>query len=425
MAGETATMAPPAHSLQAGDVAPWLAVVGIGEDGLPGLSPAARALVTQAELVVGGERHLALAGPALRGERMPWPSPLTDGIPAILARRGRPVCVLASGDPFLYGVGATLARHVPAGEMIGVPAPSAFSLVAARLGWSQQDSTMLSLHGRSFERLYPHLQPGARLILLSWDGTTPARVASALVARGFGDSRLTVCEALGGPREKLVAGVASAFGERVFDDLNTVAVEVIAGPRARIIPRTPGLPDNWFEHDGQITKREIRAMTLSALAPRQGDLLWDIGAGSGSVGIEWLLADGANRAVAVEARPDRAARAARNAVSLGVPQLEVVMGEAPGALAGLPAPDAVFIGGGAGDAGVIEAAWSALGPGGRLVVNAVTLETQAILIDRQKQLGGELVSVQVARADPVGPYRGWRAAMPVTQWAVTKPEGGA
>jgi precorrin-6Y C5,15-methyltransferase (decarboxylating) len=419
---EASSMTPPGVRSQprlAGE--PWLAIVGIGEDGLAGLSPVARALIAQAELVAGGERHLALADAAIRGKRLAWPSPLTDAIPLLLQWRGQPVCVLATGDPFLYGIGATLTRFVLAEEMIAVPAPSAFSLLAAQLGWALQHCTMLSLHGRHFERLLPHLQPGAKLLLLSWDGSTPGRVAEVLVERGFAGSHMVIGESLGGPRAHLARFVAGEIGTRVFDNLNTIAVDVVAGRGARVLPRAPGLPDDWFEHDGQITKREIRALTISALAPRRGELLWDIGAGSGSVGIEWMLSDPANRALAIEARPDRAARAARNALALGVPDLEVVHGEAPGALIGLVRPDAIFIGGGAGDPGLLDAAWQALRPEGRLVVNAVTLETQALLIGWQKRLGGALTCVQIARADPIGDYRGWRAAMPVVQWTVEKP----
>lgn len=399
----------------------WLTLIGLGEDGLDGLSPAARRLLSQAELVVGGERHLRLVGDT-PGERLAWPSPLTDAMPGIVARRGHPVCVLATGDPFFYGVGATLMRHVTPEEMLCLPAPSAFSLAAARLGWALQDCTLLSLHGRSFERVTPHLQPGARILALSWDETTPARLAGFLAERGMGGSRLTVCEAMGGPRERVRTCEAARFDLAGVDPLNTVAVEIVAGRGARVLPLACGLADEWFEHDGQLTKREIRAMTLSALAPRQGELLWDIGAGSGSVSIEWMLRHPANRAIAIEPRPDRAARAARNAAAIGTPDLQIVEGKAPAALADLPRPDAVFVGGGGTDPAVIDAAWAALPPGGRLVVNAVTLETQADLMARRTRLGGELVSVQIARADPVGPFHGWRAAMPVVQWAVTKPE---
>jgi precorrin-6Y C5,15-methyltransferase (decarboxylating) len=396
----------------------WLAVVGIGEDGIDGLSPAARALVAQAELVVGGRRHLALAGD-LAAETVAWPSPIEGALDVIEARRGRPVCVLASGDPFFFGVGAMLMRRFSPEEMLCLPAPSAFALAAARLGWSQQDLTTLSLHGRPLEAILPHLQPGQRILALSWDEATPAKLAALLAARGMGRSRLTVCEAMGGPRERIRASEAESFALDNIAALNTIALDVIADRGAKILPRAPGLPDDWFEHEGQITKRDIRAVTLSALAPRRGEVLWDVGAGSGSIGIEWMLADPANRAVAIEADAERAARAARNALSLGVPALEVVVGRAPEAFRDLGTPDAVFIGGGA--AGAIEAAAAALRPGGRLVVNAVTLETQALLVEERAKRGGDLVQIAVAHAEPVGRFTGWRAAMPIVQWRWTRP----
>jgi precorrin-6Y C5,15-methyltransferase (decarboxylating) len=398
----------------------WLALVGIGEDGLDGLSPAARRLIAQAALVVGGARHLRLA--ALSGKRtLVWPSPIEDAMPVILARRGEPVCVLASGDPFFYGVGGLLMRHIAPGEMVCLPAPSAFSLLAASLGWSLQDCATLSLHGRALEAVIPHLQPGARLLCLSWDGATPGKLAELLVARGMGRSRIFVGEKLGGADARVRSVVAQDFG---FDDiaaLNTIGLEVAVQAGSRIIARAAGLPDSLFEHDGQITKREIRAMTLAALAPRRGELLWDIGAGSGSVAIEWMLADPANKAIAIERRADRVARIARNAAALGVPGLQIVEGGAPQALAGLSPPDAVFVGGGARNEALLDHVIEALAPGGRLVVNAVTLEGQAELGRRFEGLGGDLIQAQIARADRVGRLHGWRPAMPVVQWILEKP----
>ncbi|WP_181704201.1 precorrin-6y C5,15-methyltransferase (decarboxylating) subunit CbiE [Chthonobacter albigriseus] len=398
----------------------WLTIVGLGEDAPAGLSPAAREAIAQAELVVGGRRHLDLAGP-FRGEAMAWPSPLEGAFPAILARRGRPTVVLATGDPFFYGVGSMIAGHVDPNEIAVLPAPSAFTLAAARMGWAGQDCVRLSLHGRALERIQPHLHPGARLLVLSWDGQTPGWIARRLAATGFGPSRLTVLERMGGPAERIRSATAAAFDLGPADPLNTVAAEVIAEPGARPLPFTPGLPDDWFESDGQITKREVRAVTLSSLRPLRGQMLWDVGAGSGSVGIEWMLADPSCRAVAVEPRADRAERVRRNAAALGVPDLAVVEGEAPDALAGLPLPDAVFVGGGAGDTGVLDAVMAALKPGGRLVVNAVTLETQAILIERHGALGGDLVEIAIARADAIGGFRGLRRAMAVLQWVWVKP----
>jgi precorrin-6Y C5,15-methyltransferase (decarboxylating) len=398
----------------------WLAVVGIGEDGLEGLTPAAQRLIAQAAFIVGGKRHLALAGP-LKAETMIWPSPIENALDAIEAHRGRPVCVLASGDPFFFGVGAMLMRRFTSDEMTSVPAPSAFALVASRLGWSQQDCALLTLHGRPLEAIIPHLQPGARIVALSWDDATPAMLAALLTQRRMGRSRLTICEAMGGLSERIRTTEAQDFVLDNFAALNTIALEVVSERGARVLARTAGLPDEWFEHDGQITKREIRAITLSLLAPRRGDLLWDVGSGSGSVAIEWMLADPANRAVAIEVRHDRAERIARNALSFGVPGLSVVTGEAPHVFADLTPPDAIFIGGGASAPGMIERALSALAPGGRLVVNAVTLETQAACVDWRARWGGELTQIAIAQAEPVGRYSGWRAAMPIVQWRFIKP----
>jgi len=398
----------------------WLGLVGIGEDGIDGIVPAAHELIVQADFIVGGRRHLALAGP-LKAETMAWPSPIEDALDAIEERRGRAVCVLASGDPFFFGVGAMLMRRFGPHEMISIPAPSAFALAASRLGWSQQDCALLTLHGRPLEAIIPHLQPKARILALSWDDATPARLAALLAARGMGRSRLTVCEAMGGPRERVRTAEAQAFALGGIAALNTIALEVVAERSARILPRAAGLPDDWFEHDGQITKRESRAMALSALAPRRGDLLWDVGSGSGSVAIEWMLADPGNSAVAIELRRDRAQRIARNALSFGVPGLSVVAGEAPEAFAGLPRPDAIFIGGGARGPEMIDRACDALASGGRLVVNAVTLETQAACVDWRARWGGELTQIAIAHAEPVGRYSGWRAAMPIVQWRLVKP----
>ena len=398
----------------------WLGLVGIGEDGLEGLTPAARRLIAQAAFIVGGKRHLALAGP-LKAETMIWPSPIENALDAIEAHRGRPVCALASGDPFFFGVGAMLMRRFTSDEMTSVPAPSAFALVASRLGWSQQDCALLTLHGRPLEAIIPHLQPGARIVALSWDDATPAKLAALLTQRGMGRSRLTICEAMGGLSERIRTTEAQDFVLDNFAALNTIALEVVSERGARVLARTAGLPDEWFEHDGQITKREIRAITLSLLAPRRGDLLWDVGSGSGSVAIEWMLADPANRAVAIEVRHDRAERIARNALSFGVPGLSVVTGEAPHVFADLTPPDAIFIGGGASAPGMIERALSALAPGGRLVVNAVTLETQAACVDWRARWGGELTQIAIAQAEPVGRYSGWRAAMPIVQWRFIKP----
>jgi precorrin-6Y C5,15-methyltransferase (decarboxylating) len=397
----------------------WLSIVGIGEDGVDGLSPVARGLVAGAEIVFGGKRHLELARGIVRGAVRPWPSPFDAAVAEVVEQRGRAVCVLASGDPFLYGVGALLARHVDPAETLVLPGPSSFSLAAARLGWPLHETVQLSLHGRPLDLIRPHLHPGARILALTPDGSGPKALAALLAATGFGGSRVTVLEALGGPRERIRAARAAdlAFGD--IDALNVVALEVEAVPGARILARATGLPDALFEHDGQITKREIRAVTLSSLAPRRGELLWDIGAGAGSVAIEWLLADPSLRAIAIEKNGQRAARIRRNAAAFGVPRLEIVEGGAPDALAGLSPPHAIFIGGGAGFS--LDAALAALRPGGRLVVNAVTLQTETLLAARHAALGGALVRIALSRAEQVGDATAWRPAMPITQWAWTKP----
>jgi precorrin-6Y C5,15-methyltransferase (decarboxylating) len=399
----------------------WLSIVGIGEDGAEGLSSVARRLIKSAELVVGGARHLELAGDLIQGRRLAWPSPMSDGLSEVKRHRGRPVAVLASGDPFHFGVGKQLLEFVAAEEFVCLPQPSAFSLAAARMGWSLQDVALVTLHGRALPGIIRHLQPGARILALSWDGATPAKLAELLNTHRMGQSRISVLEAMGGPRERIRRARAANFGVEEIVPLNTIAIEVIAEPEAPIIALAPGLDDALFENDGQLTKREIRAVTLSSLEPRHGELLWDVGLGAGSIAIEWLLRHPSLGAVGVEARSDRADRAARNAAVLGVPELKIVQGRAPQALAGLVRPDAVFVGGGMMDDGVFEAVWAALRPRGRLVANAVSLETEARLADYFQRFGGDLVRLQVARADKVGSMFGWRPAMPVTQWRVRKP----
>ncbi len=396
--------------------APWLAIVGIGEDGF--LPPAARDAVAGATLVIGGERHLALAASAITGDTQAWPSPMESAVPAILDRRGQAVAVLATGDPFCFGVGTMLARRVPTDEIVCYPAPSAFALSRARLGWAFADVAELSACGRPLAAIVPHLQPGARVLVLSAGAQTPAAIAALLRQRGLGQSRITVLEALGGPAERVRDTTAEGFDLSGTHALNTVAIDV-AGPVRQHL--ATGLPDDLYEHDGQLTRREIRAITLSSLAPRRGELLWDVGGGAGSIGIEWMLRHPANRAIAIEPDRDRVARIERNAAALGVPALQVVQGAAPEALAGLPRPDAVFLGGGAHRPGVIATAWDALSSGGRIVANAVTVETETALLAAQSERGGTLLRVSLARLDAVGPMHAFRPAMTVTQWAAEKP----
>ncbi len=398
---------------------PWLSIVGVGDNGLDGLSPPARAVVDRAELLVGGDRHLAML-PEDGRERIAWPSPLSDIRPVLEARRGQAVCVLATGDPLCYGVGTRLHRWFARDEILVLPSPSAFSLACARLGWSLPDIETLTLHGRPPETLVAYLFPGARLLALTEDGETPMRAAELLCNAGYGESRLTVLEHLGGARENSVTDIAADWGDRRSADFNTLAIDCAAGPETMVLPRMPGLPDDAFRHDGQLTKREVRAATLAALVPIPGQRLWDVGAGCGSIGIEWMRAARHSRAIAIERNPERIALIADNAAALGTPLLRIVEGSAPDALDGCEAPDAVFIGGGLSTERVFERCWEALGPGGRLVANAVTLEGEGRLLELQARHGGSLTRIAVSRAVPVGPFRGWKPLMPVTQWAVVK-----
>ena len=400
---------------------PWLTVVGIGEDGLEGLGPTARALIDTAEVLAGGRRHLEKV-PAAEAERLTWDGGMGRTLDEIAARKPRRVTVLVSGDPMNFGIGAQLARRFGAEEMTVLPAPGAFSLAAARMGWPLADTTTVSVHGRPVDTLALHLAPGVRLLALSRDGDTPAQVAAVLHKRGFGPSALTVLEHMGGLRESRLDGIAATWSHERAADLNTMAIECRAAPGARVWPRVAGLPEEAFEHDGQITKREVRAVTLAQLAPLPGQTLWDVGAGAGSVAIEWLRAEPSGRAVAVERDPARCGAIARNAAALGVPDLEVVAGDAPAALAALETtPDAVFVGGGVSVPGLLDACWRALESGGRLVSNAVTLEAETALMAFRHENGGALTRLGVARAAPVGRLSGFEPLREVTQLVAIKP----
>ncbi|MFJ5229914.1 precorrin-6y C5,15-methyltransferase (decarboxylating) subunit CbiE [Kitasatospora sp. NPDC088391] len=404
-----------------------ITVVGVGADGWPGLSAAAREALVGAGAVLGGPRQLALLPAEVTAERVAWPSPLRAAVPGLVERfAGRGLAVLASGDPMHYGIGRTLLEcGVPAERLRVLPHPSSVSLACARLGWPVEETEVVTLVGRAPEALHAALYPGRRVLVLSADAATPALVARLLTERGYGPSRVRVLEQLGGPAEAVREGVAQDWSASAGDPLNVLAVECAAvadAPRQQLVP---GLRDELFESDGQLTKRHIRAATLAALGPAPGELLWDVGGGSGSIGVEWLRAHRGCRAVSVERDPVRAARIVRNAAALGVPRLRVVEGAAPGALAGLERPDAVFVGGGLTVPGLLEACWAALGPGGRLVANTVTLESEALLTQWYRRYGGELVKLSVAHAVPVGGFTGWRQAMPVTQWSVVKGAGGS
>ncbi|WP_222262423.1 precorrin-6y C5,15-methyltransferase (decarboxylating) subunit CbiE [Modestobacter marinus] len=393
-------------------------VVGIGADGWDGLPPAARRAVEGAEVLRGSARQLDLLPPAVTAERVPWPSPMAPALAGLpTAHPGRRVVVLASGDPMLSGVGTSLVRLFGTGAVAVVPHPSSVSLACARLGWAVEETAVVPVVGRPVELVAPHVTPGRRLLVLGPDGRTPAVLAARLRDWGYGASRLTVLAQLGGPAEQRVSGTAAGWPHPETDPLVVTAVEVVADPGTVPLPTTPGLPDEAYAHDGQLTKRDVRAVTLARLAPLPGQLLWDVGAGAGSIGIEWMRVHPSCRAVAVESHPERAARISRNASRLGVPGLQVVEGRAPGALAGLPRPDAVFVGGGATVPGLLETCWAALAPGGRLVVNAVTLESEALLAGWRARHGGSLTRLSVAHAEPVGSFTSFKTALPVTIWS--------
>jgi precorrin-6Y C5,15-methyltransferase (decarboxylating) len=398
---------------------PWLTVVGIGEDGFKGLGKNARRALMNASRIIGGQRQLDLLPVCIRGARQLWPSPFS--LAPVLERHGEAVCVLASGDPMFFGVGASLARQVPAEQMLILPAPSSCSLAAARLGWPLQDVVTLSVVARPVAALNAQLSAGVRLLVLSNDGQSPAAVAELLRERGFGASRLTVLEHLGGDAERRIDGVARDWSATGIADLNVVAIECIADPGTPRLSRLAGLPDSAFQHDGQLTKRDVRAITLARLAPTPGELLWDVGAGSGSIGIEWMRTHPSCRALAIEADEGRQLLIEHNRDALGVPGLQLIRGSAPQALAGLERPDAIFIGGGVTRDGVLDACWSALKPGGRLIANAVTLQSEMTLMAWREQHGGELTRIHIAQAQPLGEFDTWRQALPITLLDVTKP----
>ncbi len=398
---------------------PWLTVIGLGEDGFGALAGEQQGLIEDAALLIGGERHLAMVPDTARGERLRWRRPLLDTMRDIEVARGRKVVVLATGDPMSYGIGATLARRFSPDEMRVVPAVGAFDLACARLGWHREEVARLTLHGRPLDQLRRHLAPGRRILVLSEDGATPRQAASLLCELGYGRSAFHVLERLGGTDEQIYAATAETWTGDRTDDLNTIAVGCVAGPEAVILPLVPGLPDDVFAHDGQLTKRVVRAATVAALAPLPDTCLWDLGAGCGSVAIEWLRAVPDGRAHAVERVAARCEMIGRNASGLGVPQLDVVHGEIEHMVADLPPPDAVFIGGGL-TASVVESVWDRLAAGGRLVANAVTLQGEGVLLQAHSVYGGDLVRIGVTHAAAVGDKTGWRPAMPVTQWSVLK-----
>lgn len=395
-------------------MARWLTVIGIGEDGLDGLGKTALTALNSAAVIFGGKRHLDFLSGNIKAERVAWPSPFDEAFAMIEAYRGQRVVVLASGDPMFFGVGATLSRHFPPEEMHVLSYPSSLSLAAARMGWPLQDVQTVSVHGRAFELLLPHVLPGEKLLVLSNDGSTPAKTAAMLKKKGFGQSLMTVLEHIGGPKERRVQGIAENWSHERCADLNVLAIECIVAPEANLFSLIAGLPDEAFENDGQLTKRDVRAVTLSRLQPLPRQLLWDVGAGCGSIGIEWMRVHPSCRAIAVEADEQRQGMIERNRAALGVPGLQLVRGEAPLALEGLDEPDAIFIGGGVTDDGVLQACWNALKPGGRLVANAVTLQSEMLLFNWREKFGGGLTRLGVAQAGALGSFDVWRQTLPVT-----------
>jgi precorrin-6B C5,15-methyltransferase / cobalt-precorrin-6B C5,C15-methyltransferase len=401
----------------------WLSIVGIGEDGLQGLSAIALSLVDQAEVIVGGDRHLAMLSADDQREKLVWESPISASVEEIIKRRGQSICVLASGDPMCYGIGVTLTRQIPISEITIIPAASSFSLACARLGWSLTEVETLSLCSRPPSLLQSYIYPGARLLILSEGKDTPAIVAEILTNRDYGGSEITVLEHMGGIHERIVEGTAASWSETELAALNAIAVHCIADAGVVPLPRLPGLPDNAYHHDGQLTKREVRAITLAALAPTPGELLWDVGAGCGSISIEWMRNHPRCRAIAIEQNSSRLRYIADNAAALGTPNLQIIEGFAPHILKDLPTPDAIFIGGGVTAEKLFDICWSTLRPGGRLVANVVTVEGEQTLFQWHEKVGGNFTRIAIQRAEPIGKFLGWRAMAPVTQWIVMKGTG--
>ncbi|MBU2937334.1 MULTISPECIES: precorrin-6y C5,15-methyltransferase (decarboxylating) subunit CbiE [Pacificibacter] len=394
----------------------WLHIIGMGDNGLDSLTPATRAVLQAADVIVGGARHHALTA-ELSAERINWPSPFSALTKTLQKLQGKQVAVLATGDPLWYSVGPIVAKHFATSDVLFHPQVSAFQLAAARMGWSLSGVETLTVHGRPAETVLPFLAPDQKLILLTNGSETPAQIAALLAARGYGRTRMTVLAHMGGTDEARFDGLAATWAHDV-PNFHSLAIDCVLDADVAPLPRV-GLPDEVFVSDGTMTKRDIRAVTLTKLMPMRGALLWDIGCGSGSVAIEWMRAAKDARAIGIERRADRRAMALENAITLGAPNLRIVDGEVPDALSELDAPDAIFIGGGLSQDS-FAVAWSALKPHGRLVANAVTLEGEAVLFDLFQKHGGDLTRIAISRAEPVGRLTGWRTAMPLTQWSIVK-----
>lgn len=398
----------------------WLTIIGMGEDGYEGLSATAKLVLQNTDVIVGSERLFSFL-PTLKAERLEWPQPFSAVVDQMKPLRGRNTVILATGDPMNYGVARKLLEFIPFAEMTVIPHLSAFSHVASRMGWSLPDCDTLTLHGRDAANIEVFIQPRAKLIVLTEDAGTIPEVARRLVVRGFEKSNITVLENMGGVREAKSSFVADTLPAKTFSDLNTLAIECVAGAKPFIRSRLAGLPDDDFIHDGQLTKREVRAATLAALSPAPDHLLWDIGAGCGSVAIEWMRSTRGCEAVAFESNTERLKMIAQNADRLGTSRVKIVAGDVPSTLTGQRAPDAVFIGGGIGIPGVFETAWDKLKSGGRMVANVVTIEGEMHLYDLQEKHGGDLVRLEISNLTPIGPYRALKPRMAVTQWRGQKP----
>jgi len=410
----------------------WLCVIGIGEDGWDDLSADARDLLYESEIVLGGERHLKMLPKDWEGERIVWSSPIREAVSKIVSWRPedsasvQKVAIMASGDPLCYGIATKLLRHLPIEEIWIKPALTTFSLMCSRIGWSLPDVETLTIHGRPLEMLHPFVQPGAKLLVLSKGEESPEQAAKLLCARGFGKSIITVLEHLGGRKERQFSGPADSWNHPEGAALNAMAIECIPESNATILSRIPGLPDEAFFHDGQLTKREIRAVSLSRLMPVVDQVLWDVGAGCGSVAIEWMRTSPRCRAVAIEKSKSRLKLIEQNSQELGVPMLRIVPGSAPEVLADLPAPDAIFIGGGLSSGNLLQTCWNALKPGGRLVANAVTLEGEQKLLQWKNEnagksgANGDLTRLSISRAEKIGKFQGWKEMRSVIQLVVIK-----
>ena len=401
---------------------PWLTIVGIGEDGFDGVAPAGKQLIENAKIILGGARHLEMLPGHIHADQWQWKSPLRDTLTDLESYVGTSICVLATGDPMSYGIGVTLGRKFGTDALTVIPAIGAFSYSAAEMGWALQDADCLTLHGRPLSILNLHLYPNAKLLILSANGSTPTEVATLLCQNGFGESRITALAHLGGSKQQSLTNLAKDWQDLKMADLNTLAIELVAGPDAKWHSRHASLPDEAYLHDGQLTKREMRALTLSNLQPYPGALLWDVGSGCGSIAIEWMRAGG--QAIAIESNPVRADMIAKNAATLGVSGLKIIEGKAPDTLTDLIAPDAIFIGGGITNDGVSDACWKALKPQGVFAANAVTLEGEAMLIGLQAKWGGEMSRLQTSRLKPVGRLQGWKPFMPVTLYHIKKDTSG-